>query len=142
MGGSVVDLVEGHVGHVGQTPVEHVLCELVVVFEEDALVVESDGLVELAGEVVDEGQGEVGVGVLAVVLQTLGLVVDGLFVVLQFPVGLPQVIQDLLLMRGTVPIPGCTPPCCGPRVAGPVGSGSWPRSSSSGGRRHCRVRCR
>lgn len=88
-------MVEGDVGHVCETAVEHVLGELVVVLEEDALVVESDGLVEVAGEVVDEGEGEVGVGVLAVVLQTLGLVEDGVVVVLEFAVGLAQVVQDL-----------------------------------------------
>ena len=80
------------------------MCEGVVVFVVDALVVVADCLIELVGYVLGEGQREVGVRILRVQRDALLLLLDRVFVVLQLSLSVRQIAHYRLdnPARGTV----------------------------------------
>ena len=90
----IVDAIPGQLAGVGDGLLQHFLSELVVVLELQGFVVETDGLVELPAEVVDEPQREEGLRVAGVETNALLEVGHRLLVLLQFATGVGQVGQN------------------------------------------------
>ena len=90
----VVDVVPGEFAGVGDGLLEHFLGELVVVLELQGLVVEANGLVQLAAQMVDKAQRKESLGVAGVETHALFEESDGTLVLLEFAAGVGQVGED------------------------------------------------
>lgn len=90
----IVHIIPRQLAGIGERLLQHLLRELVIVFELERLVVEADGLVELSAEVVDEPNGEVGLRVGGVEADALLEVADGALVLPELAAGVGQVGED------------------------------------------------
>ena len=90
----VVDIFPGEFAGIGNCLLQHLLSELIVVFEFQGFVVEADGFIELSAEMVDEAQGEECLSIARIQTHALLEEPDRAFVVLEFSAGMGQIGQN------------------------------------------------